>query len=661
MQISKDTMRRNFERNMNLLKREFPHVHQLMENYKPIRFRFIYRDGRIDIFEPMTLNILYDFHLEEFIDYQLDNFLEYSTLLIRKPPPTPEVYTDDLLHTQILRDVLTPFTKYESYSPDFFRVPKGFAPFTVVIGIGGGVLIKKLLERFNVKKLYVAEPNVDFFYLSLFLVDWEKDIFSKINKDNVSFQIGVPPQEQENVIYETQLRAFFEENPFTSAYAFIFRHYRTELTAKILKQAVSAFDLSKKGWGFIDDEMEAFEHFVENLNPDSLILHTKKKLKAPERVFVVGSGPSLDETIEVIKKNQDKALIFACGTALNPLLKEGITPDFLVEFERTYHINEVLNTVDQDTLKSLNLLAPDIIHPEVPPRFKETFYYNRTSSVAMHLLKPKTIPVAAYPTVTNAAVSVSLEMGVKEIYLFGVDFGFKEGKEPHASGTVYEDKFKNVEEKLKRTARFILEGNFGGIVFTDSVFNWARRSMEECIFYYRATGKSFKIYNCSDGAKIAGTESLRPENLHLRTLNKSTQMKRFRHHFSKAKIATSPLSFEKIIEGVEFAERTFPKAFKREVKTHEDLYVLMEDLNGVIQILTHSYPAISTFIRGTLKHAFHLLYVGSLCLKDFDEIEPAFKDASNVFLDRFYDMMDRLKEFLYKREDKYRKLSSRKS
>jgi hypothetical protein len=252
-------------------------------------------------------------------------------------------------------------------------------------------------------------------------------------------------------------------------------------------------------------------------------------------------------------------------------------------------------------------------------------------------------------------------MGIKEIYLFGVDFGFKEGKEPHASGTVYEDRFKSVEERLKKTAHFVLEGNFGGIVFTDSVFNWARRSMEECIFHYRMIGKgSFKIYNCSDGAKIAGTEPLKPESLHLETLNKSIQMKRFQHHFSKVKVATSPLPFEKIIEGVEFAERTFPKAFKRKVKTHEDLYGLMEDLNGTIQVLIRSYPAISTFIRGTLKHAFHLLYIGSLCLKDFDEIEPAFKDASNIFLDRFCDMMKKLKDFLYEHEDRYRKLSQKK-
>jgi len=661
MRISKDKMRKNFERNMNLLKREFPNVYQVMEKYKPVRFRLIYRNGRVDIFDPMTLNILYDFHLEEFIDYQLDNFLEHSTLLIRKPPSTPKIYTDNLIHTQFLKEVLTSFTKYDSYSPDFFRVPKGFAPFTVVIGIGGGILPKKLLERFNVKKLYVAEPEVDFFYLSLFLIDWEEDIFSRIDKRNVTFQIGIPPKGQEDIVYETQLRGFFEENPFTSAYAFVFRHYRTELTAKILKQAVSAFDLSKKGWGFVDDEMEAFGHFVENLNPESLILHSEKKLKAPERVFIVGSGPSLDDTIEIIKRNQNKALILACGTALNPLLKEGIIPDFLVEFERTYHINEVLSTVDRDILKSLYLLAPDIIHPEVPPKFKKTFYYNRTSSVAMHLLKPKTVPIAAYPTVTNAAVSVSIEMGVKEIYLFGVDFGFKEGKEPHASGTVYKDKFKDAEEKLKKAACFTLEGNFGGIVFTDSIFNWARRSMEECILSYRAMGKNFKIYNCSDGAKIAGTEPLKPENLHIENLNKSVQIERFQRQFSKVKVATSPVPFEKIIEGIDFAERTFPKAFKRKVKTHEDLYGLMEDLNGMIQVLTSSYPAISTFIRGTLKHAFHLLYVGSLCLKNFEELEPAFRDASDVFLNRFYDMMSKLKEFLYEREEKYKILSSKKT
>ena len=62
----------------------------------------------------------------------------------------------------------------------------------------------------------------------------------------------------------------------------------------------------------------------------------KKYAKLP--VFVIGSGPSLDNDIPFIRKNQDKAIVVACGTAIDTLYHAGIKPDFYACTERTPEI-----------------------------------------------------------------------------------------------------------------------------------------------------------------------------------------------------------------------------------------------------------------------------------------------------------------------------------
>ena len=51
--------------------------------------------------------------------------------------------------------------------------------------------------------------------------------------------------------------------------------------------------------------------------------------------IIVGNGPSLDKEIDFLRKNQDNFVIFCSGSALKPLYKAGITPDFQVEIERS--------------------------------------------------------------------------------------------------------------------------------------------------------------------------------------------------------------------------------------------------------------------------------------------------------------------------------------
>jgi hypothetical protein len=91
----------------------------------------------------------------------------------------------------------------------------------------------------------------------------------------------------------------------------------------------------KEGGAFV------FDNFFGNLlHWDHLISFSKmQNLFKHKTCVIVGSGPSLEKNIAVLKKNQDKSFIIAGGSCLKPLLEHQIVPDFLVALDpHTSHI-----------------------------------------------------------------------------------------------------------------------------------------------------------------------------------------------------------------------------------------------------------------------------------------------------------------------------------
>ena len=53
------------------------------------------------------------------------------------------------------------------------------------------------------------------------------------------------------------------------------------------------------------------------------LLDDHPRLEKNLPAFIVGSGPSLDQSIAAIKRLQGQAIVFSCGTGLLPLLRNG--------------------------------------------------------------------------------------------------------------------------------------------------------------------------------------------------------------------------------------------------------------------------------------------------------------------------------------------------
>ena len=123
--------------------------------------------------------------------------------------------------------------------------------------------------------------------------------------------------------------------------------------------------------------------------------------------MIVGAGPSLDEGLETLQRIRDRVVLFSCGTALRPLLRNGIVPDFHCELENVPEVHGVIARGRGNTAISsqITLIASATVDPRVPPLFGETIFFFRDSVSSTEILGgalPRSCPARRRPASMSA-------------------------------------------------------------------------------------------------------------------------------------------------------------------------------------------------------------------------------------------------------------------
>ena len=362
----------------------------------------------------------------------------------------------------------------------------------------------------------VCEPDFETFYASLFCIDWSTILHESDEQDrSVFLKVGVSFE-----IFLQELMSIVDSvGPSSLVSSFCYQHTPGAEVNALIEQFFENFELIQLGYGFYNDAVTGLAHTIENVNENRCPVFLPTKANKAKlnglTAYVVANGPSLDEAIEVIKENKDNAIIFAAGTALNSLIKVGITPDFHVLVERpklTY--DYLVETVDFAYLKNLNLLTVDVMYPEVPPLYQWSgmslkgpeagSLFSQYEFLKSH---QQLLPALASsgPLVANTALAFATAFGFEEIYLFGVDNGYPISGQTHSKLSIYNEKNRNEAFNVSADeATHMLDGNLGGKVKAISLMVQAKQKMESLI---KSTPKT-SFYNVGSGAKIEKAEPL---------------------------------------------------------------------------------------------------------------------------------------------------------
>lgn len=384
----------------------------------------------------------------------------------------------------------------------------------ILFGLTQGYQLDALLERHTIENLFICEPEPDFFFASLFALDWHT-ILEKIDKGERRIYINIGDRGEN--LFRDLISQFYAIGPYVLVNTFFYQSYfRNDLVDAVSQlreqlQVVIAmgecYDHARYGIAHTTELCNRGTHFLVSNSSTHF-----SDLERETPIFIVGNGPSIDPALEVIKEERDKVIVVSCGTSLQVLHKNGITPDFHAEIEQNRATFDwVARVGDFEYLKRINLISCNGIHPDTCDLFNEVFLAfkeGESSTVSAQKLvgsgKWATLTYA-FPTVTNFVINLFIEMKFSQIYLFGVDLGFVSAQNHHSKFSGYYDdsgkEMYDYEEKNNTT--LYVPGNFREVVATKYEFKVAKEIMEQSLASSEAD-----CFNCADGALIAGATPL---------------------------------------------------------------------------------------------------------------------------------------------------------
>lgn len=524
MVLSEEWLKERVLKNQAFLSKKMPDVAQLIFGL-PVNFNVIVKDGKLDA---------------DFGGGGIYNGDAYAVSLsqVQAFEEKPTRIFPDINLSEMSEEAEITAHKYDAkltklignrVEPETIRKTRHI-PLLLMAGLGFGIHLELLLERFEVQNLIILDVPA-FFRLSVYYLDWERlfDYYSKPGR-SLSFIV------HDKLVYEQDLDIAFQEllrniqqiNPGVFYWGYYFEHLQYNPPLRLIEWFNTSPAYQELFHGYFDDELWSLRWTLEKFRKKIPLYYPQKKVPQGSVAFVIGAGPSLDYAIDKIKEYQDKAVIFSCGTAISALQKAGIVPDFHVEIERTKYTYDTLVELDRKFLKQTRLIANNPLWTDCFKLFKKGYMFLKLNDTGALLLEPTGSPIIWHtgPTVTAAGVALAAEFGFEEIYLFGVDLGSKDTESHHSKLTNYYNPQSSLS-KSRIDFDLKVPGNFGGEVQTHIWFLNTKYGIEQTI-----KKKGVKVYNTSDGAKIEGAIPLPIEFFKLeRSTDKLTAIKNIEENF----------------------------------------------------------------------------------------------------------------------------------
>jgi hypothetical protein len=504
-------------KNLGALKKYFPNIHAEFIDYQPkIWMPVVNHLGEINVVKADSLTPWYSDHPKQDCEFNYNNFNEqpHKDGLVLGYNGTKLAH---YLHYQFVKQTEELLAKAEE---DVGALPDNIASI-IMFGVGVGYQVETLLQHHTVEKLFLCEPNSDFFYASLFAIDW-LNIFETIDKTDARIYLNIG--DDGSHLFRDLLGQFHSIGPYILNNTYFYQSYYNASLNSAITQLREQLQIVISMGEYFDHAYYGIEHTKEGMrrNYPLLVKNPNSKLSYDDKevpVFIVGNGPSLDNSIEAIKEWQGQAIIISCGTALQALYRNGIKPDFHAEIEQNRSTFDWAVLIgDLEYLKKITLITCNGIHPDTGALYKDVliaFKEGESSTVStLSVLGQHHFEVLqhAFPTVSNFVTNIVRVIGFNHIYLMGVDLGFVDVKHHHSksSGYYHEDGNETYNYSERNNTSLMVPGNFRPCVNTKHEFKMSRQIIEQVT---QQKSKEQTFYNCSDGAKIQGTNPLHIDNL----------------------------------------------------------------------------------------------------------------------------------------------------
>ena len=174
-----------------------------------------------------------------------------------------------------------------------------------------------------------------------------------------------------------------------------------------------------------------FSNSVANL---SLAGSSTAVIPPQRRVSIAAAGPSLEMHLPLIEKSRDDSYLISTDTALSCLMKSDIIPDLVISIDCqqiTYH--HFMSGYPADVPLVMDLASP----PALSRLTGQTIFFTSGHPFSLYAAGNwRKFPFidTSGGNVTHAALSLADSLGASEIFIYGADYSYPEGKS-YARGT----------------------------------------------------------------------------------------------------------------------------------------------------------------------------------------------------------------------------------
>jgi len=503
-----------FQKNMAFFKQHKPDIYKEYCHYTPCDQKLFYDTaGYINLLNIGSQKPAFTQNPIEFAQAQVDSFLQSPTRLTLGFT-SMNAWNDKHIHLKLTGDALD---AYQAMAMDEHYTEGSPLGLVVIIGCGLGHHITNLLERGDIYNLFIYDGNKDSFFASLYTTDWQAIITHIVDKGGkIRLLVGF------NYFKAlSDMRSFSREiGLFNLTKTYIFTHTKSRDNDLFFEKYRKDFHLNATGIGFFDDEQISFAHTIANLKQQLPIFNPTQATHTSDLppLLLIGNGPSLDSLAEIISEHQDKAIIMSCGTAISSLYNMGIKPDIHVEMERGLTTSQWIKLgTDKNYTRDITLLALNNVSPETVKLFKRALISIKPNDIGGSVIFRETSAIHHYelpmcnPTATNCGLSYAIQLGFKDIYLMGTDYGMKDKTSHHSKHSIYHsldekreksdiDPSKKGKDYTYSQGQYAIKGNFCDEVLTINSLDMSRRNIEILL----DVNTDIRCYNPNDGAMIRG-------------------------------------------------------------------------------------------------------------------------------------------------------------
>jgi hypothetical protein len=328
----------------------------------------------------------------------------------------------------------------------------------VMLGLGSGHLVRKLLERSGTYSIVIVERSAAVLRALVDNLPFE-DVLADPRVSVIVDLDGVQPAILAS--WRPVLMAGIRSvplRPWCEAEPDFFREAGTMVQAAIESTRADYGVQAHFGKRWM-------ANILANLEPAQSLEARPKRILAAR---ITAAGPSLDLSLEMLRDETAQGALLATDTTLPTLLRSGIVPDAIISIDCQNHgFRHFVPGLPPSALLVLDLASPAPL-----ARLSRNTLFIRSGhpfvSYASALWKKLPAVDTSGGNVTQAAISLANEWGAGSIHLYGADFSYPNGKS-YARGTYMYDYFQMGENRFSP-----LEAGFYSFLFRSTDFRRER-------------------------------------------------------------------------------------------------------------------------------------------------------------------------------------------